>query len=159
MAGVFLSYDREDLPRARSLALALAKAGHSVWWDRHIKGGAQYSNEIEQALKRAEAVVVLWSRNSIDSAWVRDEAAAARDAGRLVPARLDPSEPPLGFRQYHTIDLSRWKGGSRIPKLAELLSAIEALSSEAPTEPATTPVSREASAPLRLIALALFTWP
>jgi hypothetical protein len=157
MAGVFLSYDREDLPRARSLALALERAGHSVWWDRHIKGGAQYSNEIEQALKRAEAVVVLWSRNSIDSAWVRDEAAAARDAGRLVPARLDPSEPPLGFRQYHTIDLSRWKGGSRIPKLAELLSAIEALSSEAPTEPATTHVSREASAPLRLIALALFT--
>ena len=136
MAGVFLSYDREDLPRARSLALALEKAGHSVWWDRHIKGGAQYSNEIEQALNRAEAVVVLWSRNSINSAWVRDEAAAARDAGRLVPARLDPSEPPLGFRQYHTIDLSRWKSGGRVPRLAELLSAIEGLGSDAGTRPA-----------------------
>ena len=168
MAGVFLSYDREDLPRARSLALALGKAGHAVWWDRNIKGGAQYSKEIEQALQRAEAVVVLWSRNSIDSAWVRDEAAAARDAGRLVPARLDQSEPPLGFRQYHTIDLSRWKGGSRVPKLAELLSAIEGLGIDAGVQPATEHPGekRHAARPLlafglialALIAAALFLW-
>src|SRR5215213_9360185 len=100
MAGVFLSYDRDDAAKARSIALALEKAGHSVWWDWHIKGGAQYSKEIEQALKRAEAVVVLWSQRSVDSAWVRDEAAAGRDTGRLVPVKLDESEPPLGFRQY-----------------------------------------------------------
>ena len=30
-------------------------------------------------------VVVLWSANAIESAWVRDEAAAGRDTGRLVP--------------------------------------------------------------------------
>ena len=68
MASVFLSYARDDSERARSVALALTRAGHSVWWDRHIKGGTQYSKEIEKALKRAEAVVVLWSERSIDSA-------------------------------------------------------------------------------------------
>ena len=52
MASVFLSYDREDAERRAPIALALEKAGHSVWWDRHIKGGAQYSKEIEEALKR-----------------------------------------------------------------------------------------------------------
>lgn len=156
MASVFLSYDREDIGKARSIALALEKAGHTVWWDRHIKGGAQYGREIDEALKRSEAVVVLWSERSVDSAWVRDEAGAGRDSGKLVPVLIGAVDPPLGFRQYQAIDLSRWRGGSRVPKLDELLSAIEALSSEAAIEPATTPVSREGRAPLRLIALSLF---
>lgn len=127
MASVFLSYDRADAERARLVALALEKAGHSVWWDRHIKGGAQYSNEIEEALNRAEAVVVLWSRQSVQSAWVRDEAAAGRDSGRLVPAKLDETQPPMGFRQYQTIDLSRWKGRGRSTQFEEMLGAVEAL--------------------------------
>ena len=33
MAKVFLSYARGDAGKARLLALALEKAGHSVWWD------------------------------------------------------------------------------------------------------------------------------
>ena len=56
MTSVFLSYDRDDSAKARSIALALEKAGHPVWWDRHIKGGAEYSNETEAALKAADAV-------------------------------------------------------------------------------------------------------
>ena len=127
MASVFLSYDREDADRAATLATALESAGHSVWWDRHIKGGAQYSNAIEKALKQADAVVVLWSARSILSAWVRDEAAAGRDSGRLVPVRLDDSEPPLGFRQYQTIDLSAARGRGRSAALSQLAAAIEAL--------------------------------
>ena len=38
-----------------------------------------------QALQNADAVVVLWSEASIQSAWVQDEAAEGRDSGRLVP--------------------------------------------------------------------------
>src|SRR5205085_8544558 len=89
MASVFLSYDRDDANRARPIALALEKAGHSVWWDVHVRGGAQFSKVIEEALKAADAVVVLWSAQSIDSPWVRDEAAAGRDKGRLVPVTID----------------------------------------------------------------------
>ena len=81
MASVFLSYDRDDAAKARSIAVALEKAGHLVWWDRHIKGGAQYSKEIEVALKAAQAVVVLWSEQSVDSAWVRDERRRDATAG------------------------------------------------------------------------------
>lgn len=126
MASVFLSYDREDAARARSIAQALDKAGHNVWWDRHIKGGAQYSKAIEAALKAADAVVVLWSQRSVESAWVRDEAAAGRDSGRLVPVSLDGTDPPMGFRQYQTIDLP----GGRLGKgqREALLAAIDALS-------------------------------
>lgn len=127
MASVFLSYDREDATRARSVAQALEKAGHSVWWDRDIAGGAQYGTEIEEALKRSEAVVVLWSSAAVQSAWVRDEAAAGRDAGKLVPASIDAAVPPMGFRQYQTIDLSGWKGGRGTKAFGELNRAVNGL--------------------------------
>ena len=67
MTKIFLSYDREDLPTARKLAGALEQSGHSVWWDRHIKGGLQFASEIEQALEAADVVIVLWSKNSVES--------------------------------------------------------------------------------------------
>jgi tetratricopeptide (TPR) repeat protein len=124
MASVFLSYVREDADRARSLAGLLERAGHSVWWDRHIKGGAQYSSEIETALNAADKVVVLWSAKSVGSAWVRDEAAAGRDTGRLIPVTLDATSPPLGFRQFQTIDLAAWKGRSPPANLKDLLDAV-----------------------------------
>ena len=110
MASIFLSYVHEDSDKARRIARMLERAGHKVWWDRFIKGGAEYSDEIEAELNKANFVVVLWSEQSIHSTWVRDEAAAGRDSGRLIPARLDRSEPPMGFRQFQTIDLSGWKG-------------------------------------------------
>ena len=127
MASVFLSYDREDAAKARSVAVALEKAGHGVWWDRQIAGGAEYGSEIEEALKRSDAVVVLWSEHAVRSAWVRDEAAAGRDSGKLVPVRLDASDPPMGFRQYQTIDLARLKGSGGAKPIQELDRAIQSL--------------------------------
>lgn len=116
MARVFLSYAREDVETARKLADALVDAGESVWWDRHVHGGANFSTEIDRELKSAQVVVVLWSPTSIASAWVQDEAAEGRDSGRLVPAILDSVKPPLGFRQLQCVDLSAWvKQGQREP--------------------------------------------
>jgi tetratricopeptide (TPR) repeat protein len=125
MASVFLSYDRDDAGKARPIAAALGKAGHSVWWDTHISGGTQYAKEIEQALNSADVVVVLWSSSAIESPWVRDEAGSGRDRGRLVPISLEGTTPPLGFRQFQSIDLGAWRGRGRVPRLPEILSAIE----------------------------------
>lgn len=128
MARLFLSYSREDLRIVERLAEALKQRGHSVWWDRDIRGGTAFSAAIEQALDDAEAVVVCWSRASIASDWVRDEAATGRDSGRLVPLTLDASRPPLGFRQYQTIDLARWDGDAR----SALLHPLEVALSQQP---------------------------
>jgi tetratricopeptide (TPR) repeat protein len=124
LAQVFLSYDREDGPKARVIAQALEGADHFVWWDMHIKGGAEYGREIEQALDKSDAVVVLWSERSINSAWVRDEAAAGRDKGCLIPVLLEPVTPPMGFRQYQNLDFSKWKGRGKPQRLQELLDSI-----------------------------------
>jgi len=125
MASIFLSYAREDLGAAKALASALERIGHSVWWDRHIKGGTQFAAEIEAALGKADAVVVLWSPASIGSPWVRDEASAARDSGRLVPATLGGAMPPMGFRQYQSVDLTGWKHRRQSKLFSALEEAVE----------------------------------
>lgn len=129
MASVFLSYARVDAAKAQRLAEALGRSGHDVWWDRQIHGGARFSKEIKAALDRAEVVLVLWSKTSVESDWVQDEAAVGRDGGRLVPIAVEPADAPLGFRQIQTLDLVRWKGRTA-PR--ELLQAIDAVSGSPP---------------------------
>ena len=124
MASVFLSYSREDAGKAKSLAAALERAGHQVWWDRHIRSGSEYSGAIEEALNSADAVLVLWSKDSIASPWVRDEAAEGRDSGRLIPLVLDKCRPPIGFRQFQSMDLSGWTGRGAPKRIEELLGAV-----------------------------------
>ena len=124
MAQIFLSYARDDVEAARQLAESISHAGHEVWWDRHLHGGSRFATEIDRALKNADAVVVLWSEASVDSAWVQDEAAEGRDTGRLVPVTLGSTKPPLGFRQFQTVGLGSWKGDGRPEALDELLDAI-----------------------------------
>ena len=155
MASVFLSYDHDDAGRAAPIVDALEKAGHSVWWDRHIAGGTEYNSEIESAVERSDAVVVLWSKGSVKSAWVRDEAAEGRDQGKLVPLLIDPVRPPMGFRQYQTIDLSRPRGRDRDPAMAELLRAIDGLGASAATaSDKEAPPSRRHFAHKRMAGLA-----
>ena len=124
MASVFLSYSREDAAKAKSLARLLEQAGHKVWWDRHIRSGSEYSGAIEEALNSADAVLVMWSTASVASPWVRDEAAEGRDSGRLIPILLDDCRPPIGFRQFQSMDLSSWTGRGAPKRLDELLGAM-----------------------------------
>jgi adenylate cyclase len=130
MARVFLSYAREDVETARKLAAALSDAGQAVWWDRHVHGGANFSNEIDRELKNAQIVMVLWSHASIASAWVQDEAAEGRDSGRLVPAVVDTVKPPLGFRQLQCIDLSTWIADGKAQPIEDVIAAIAKVAGE-----------------------------
>jgi len=109
-ATVFLSYAHADEAKARKIAAALRQAGYAVWWDEMIEGGAAYAKTIGTALQTADVVIVLWSATSVESDWVRDEAAQGRDRQRLVPLRIDKTRPPLGFGQYQAIDFHSWRG-------------------------------------------------
>jgi TolB-like protein len=80
-------------------------------------------------------VLVLWSKEAVNSRWVRDEASVAADSQRLVSATVDGTAPPLGFRQFQTIDLRRWTAkGAPIP--SELAEALEV---DTPTQSARRP--------------------
>lgn len=149
MPSVFLSYDHGDAARAALIATALEANGHAVWWDRHLPAGAEYNSEIESAVRNSEAVVVLWSERSVRSAWVRDEAAEGRDAGKLVPVLIEQVKPPMGFRQFQALDFSDWKGGKRIARLSSLLAAIDRVAgigrAALPEPPPPPPLTRAAT--------------
>ena len=107
MATIFLSYARADVAMAKRIAGALEAVGQSVWWDAQIGAGSRFSKAIDAALRAADLVIVLWSRASVESAWVQDEAAFARDHDRFLPVAIDEVEPPLGFRQFQAVRLPR----------------------------------------------------
>ena len=107
---LFLSYAREDRATAQLLAHALGEEGFSVWWDREIRGGRDFTEEIAANLRAARRVIVLWSPAAVESSFVRDESARARDAGKLLPVRIEEADLPLGFGQLQTLDLIDWDG-------------------------------------------------
>jgi hypothetical protein len=107
---LFLSYAREDRATAQQLAHALGEEGFSVWWDREIRGGSDFTEEIAAKLHAARRVIVLWSPKAVESSFVRDESARARDAGKLLPVRIEEVDLPLGFGQLQTLDLIDWDG-------------------------------------------------
>ena len=110
MTDVFISYASEDRERARTLASSLEEKGWSVWWDRKIIAGQTFDQVIEQELETAKSVVVLWSKDSVSSEWVKNEAAAAAERGVLVPALIDAVKLPLEFRRRQAADLVGWGG-------------------------------------------------
>jgi TIR domain/Protein of unknown function (DUF1566) len=110
MTDVFISYASEDRERARKLASALEAQGWSVWWDRKIIAGQSFDQVIEHELETAKSVVVLWSKNSISSEWVKNEAAVAAERGVLVPALIDSVKLPLEFRRKQVADMIGWDG-------------------------------------------------
>jgi tetratricopeptide (TPR) repeat protein len=126
MADVFISYASEDRNRVRPLAEALAARGFSVWWDRALAAGQDYASVIEQELRAARVVIVVWTEGSAASTFVRDEAGRARDDGRLVPVLLDKVDIPLGFGSFQAEDFSRWNGGSAAPQMQLLEEAVRA---------------------------------
>ncbi len=107
---IFISYSREDRDYARKFAQSLANEGFRVWWDDAIHSGQTFDTVIEQELRAAKAVVVLWSPRSVGSRWVRSEASIADRNGRLVPVIIEPCERPIMFELTHTVDLSKWDG-------------------------------------------------
>jgi hypothetical protein len=173
MAKLFLSYSRKDSTKAQRLCEWLEREGHPVWRDEDdVGGGASFSSEIEKALKDCDAVLVLWSAESVQSAWVRDEAGYGRDAGKLIPFSLDGTEPPLGFRQFQVITLSGWKGNGEPPGADRTRHAIARVAgvghAPLPPRPAATRWSKVrrrkwlpvggAIAMATVIAVALFLW-
>ncbi len=134
---IFLSYARVDRERVTKIAESLQAAGFEVWWDALIEGGATFAKTIAAALAASDAVLVVWSQASVESDWVLDEAMHGRDRHQLIPVCIDGSQSPLGFRQYHAIDLMHWRGDQRAAEWIGTLRAIAAVcsSSEIVTAP------------------------
>lgn len=138
---IFLSYKREDEPQALRLKRAFEKHGFSVWWDRELPNAEDWRVNTTAALESARCVVVVWTNASVThtEGFVMDEAQRGRARGVLVPVALDSVEPPLGFGQLQTIDLSHWRGSSKDPFFLDLVAAVHAKVGGEPSPPAKGP--------------------
>src|SRR5213593_3310318 len=129
MADIFLSYAKENRESARSIAALLESAGWTVWWDRRIPAGRTWRSVLEEALREMRCMVVLWSTDSIESDWVKEEAEEARTIRKLVPVLIDAVTPPVGFRSIQAADLTDWDGSNDAPGARQLIADSESLQS------------------------------
>jgi TolB-like protein/Tfp pilus assembly protein PilF len=136
VADVFISYKAEDRARVAPLVKAVEAEGLSVWWDAHISAGDEWRETIQRELDAAKCVIVVWSQRSVarEGRFVRDEATRAERRGVLLPVRIDPVEPPLGFGETQALDLAGWNGRRDDPRFAAIVAAVKAVIRREPHE-------------------------
>lgn len=130
MADIFLSYARPNAAEAAGIAEAFSARGYSVWFDADLPAHRAYAEVIEEQLEAASAVLVLWSKDSVASQWVRSEANRAREGGRLVQVRLDDTRLPMPFDQIQCADLSGSVAIAEAPGWRTVIKSIAALAPE-----------------------------
>ena len=127
MSDVFISYARSSEEQATRVEHALRNARYSVWRDAELPAHRTYADVIEERLKSAKAVVVLWSADAVKSQWVRAEADAARELGTLIQASVDGTMPPLPFNQIQCANLKGWTGSTEDTGWRKLKGSVAAL--------------------------------
>jgi hypothetical protein len=110
MADIFISYAKADRALVETLAAMLEAEGWTVWFDRSLKAGDDFRDEIMRELAAARAVIAVWTETSIRSDWVRSEAGRAHADRKLIPvkrATLDYKDLPQPFELLHTETLDK----------------------------------------------------
>jgi tetratricopeptide (TPR) repeat protein len=135
MSKVFLSHIRADRTQVRRLLEALKQAGHTPWIaDDAACIGESMAETLARELRDTQAVVVLLSRNSVESAWTSSELALLHQHApgplRMYTVRLERVAPPALAAELHSIDLfpgeTAWQSGkSRLLQLLEEKSHAE----------------------------------
>lgn len=148
MSDIFISYARSTARQASQIAQALSALGYGVWRDSALPAHRPYAEVIEERLKDAKAVLVIWSAAATRSEWVRSEADRARLDHKLVQVSVDGAPLPMPFDQIHCADLSSWSADADthdwrtvIASLDELINRGSALAG-AEDAPATSPGER-----------------
>jgi len=129
---LFISYARTDRNLVRRLADAVAALGYAVWWDEELPAHLSYGEVITQKIGEAKATLVVWSRDSAASEWVRAEADMARNQKKLIQTAIDDCTPPLPFNQIQYAALGDWTGEAEHPGWRKVRTSLAALCGPAP---------------------------
>jgi len=142
MADVFISYRREDRPKAEAIYKAFTEEGLSVWWDKGLQAGETFDEKIQEVLQSVKAVVLLWSPAAVASEWVRGEGTIGRERGILVPVMVKPVNIPVPFNLIHTADLSDWSGDRSDPTYQGVVTRVKKLAAKEHVKPLKPPPNR-----------------
>ena len=124
---LFISYSHEDKPVAKQVAEALSQRGYEVFWDAKIPTGTTFDTYIFEKLQKSNAVVVLWSKHSIHSDYVKEEADFAKNHRMLVPLNIDGTALPFGFTRIQATDISGWRGATQDGRWEAVVDSIDAI--------------------------------
>jgi hypothetical protein len=127
MSEIFISYASEDRLRAKIIAEALEHQGYSVWWDVVIPPGKTFDEVIKEELDSTKCIIVLWSRKSVLSNWVKEESSEGVKRKILIPVLIDDVEIPLGFKRIQAAQLINWSGTLPNPEFGLLLKSVTEL--------------------------------
>jgi len=107
---IFISYGRRD---GRTLALRLRddlqRLGHSVWLDTNeIPGGANWAQQIEEAIEHCDVTLALMTHASYESQWCRaEQLRSLRKGKRIIPLQLQhEAEIPLTLEHLNYLDFT-----------------------------------------------------
>jgi len=112
MKHVFVSYAWEDMKFAREVTRRLRKLRRVPWQDvRNLRAGDNWQAAIDEALKNAEALVVVMSPDAIKSQYVTYEWAFALGAGvRVIPVLRKRTDLHPRLKNVHYVDFTRRRG-------------------------------------------------
>jgi uncharacterized protein YjbI with pentapeptide repeats len=123
----FVSYKREDEKQVELVVRGLVASGIPLWWDKSLRASNSWRAELEQKLRGAACVVVVWSERSVGEAgrFVRDEAQLALENKiPLIQVRIDDVRVPLGFGELQALDLFDYRGDLADQRFARLVSDV-----------------------------------
>jgi len=127
----FLCYSSQDRLTANDIRAALVEAGIDVWQDfDSIQAGAYFSIEIQQAIRRSDAIVVLVTEAATESPWVHNEIQFALDVQKTVIPLLLQADVTKMLEIYsiqHINMYANWEAG--------IASLVQCLRPIAPSEP------------------------
>ncbi len=111
---VFLSHANEDKPIIRELCQRLKDEGFDPWLDEErILPGQDWQLEIEQALRKSDAILVSFSKKSlVKEGYIQREYKKALDYQKekpegtifVIPVRLDTCDIPFFLRELQCVD-------------------------------------------------------
>jgi formylglycine-generating enzyme required for sulfatase activity len=127
MSDIFISYKREEQAMARNLANALESEGWSVWWDPKLRAGEHFDDVIEKALNEAKCVIVMWSKLSVNSEYIKAEATEALEQKKLVPVKIENVNLPFRFKRVQTPSLLDWDGSRDSPDFRKFVDDVSAI--------------------------------
>src|SRR5262245_6394434 len=94
-SSVFLSYSVRDKEFAKKIAAELGKRDVNVWWDLDtIPVGVDWADFVIEQVSEAVCAIVLWSKHSVESKWVLQEAEIALRRRVLIPILINDVSIP-----------------------------------------------------------------
>jgi uncharacterized protein YjbI with pentapeptide repeats len=140
IAPLFISYSHADSAFVDTLEKELNKKGIRFWRDIHNMTAGRMEAQIDRAIRQNPTVLLILSKNSMNSDWVQHEVRKARDLekelGRdaLCPIALDdgwkssrwPQRVMEQVMEYNILDFSKWEDEAAFQeKFAKLLSGLD----------------------------------